>query len=281
MQIIKKLLSVVLASSIIIGCGAIVNAGENDIKIDKNNFPNERLRNLISQKIDTNHDGYIDINEKYGNSHLDITDEALNSSNRNTRKCVTELTGINKLGLNSVTITSCSKLKEIDLSRSGHISYLKVVSCNGLETFIGSTKLKEIEFNWCSSLENLDLSRCSELKMLTLTNCPYLCDELDLTHSPKLETLVLNITNYKNVLFNNNTRLKELDITVTPITNIDVSKALDLKVTKKFILNTEGKLTGLRVSPTVLNILINNRIRSNGKSTEYRYYKNGTSIIIT
>ena len=102
---------------------------------------------------------------------------------------------------------------------------------------------------------------------------------LDLTACPNLKYLTLVNDYFSTVLFNSRTKLIELYINTTPITNIDLSTAVALNTTTKIYINSDYKLKGLRVPSNILNILINHRT-INKYGTSFSYSGQGITITI-
>ena len=265
MKIFKKLLSVALASAIVAGCGALVNA-DTKYAIDSNNFPDPVFRQYVKTEFDSNKDGYLDYKEQHSRTSINLSCLDIES-----------IKGIELLYVNQLTMLEIP-VSEVDLTRSRSITKVMIFSCNMLRSFKGYVYQNHVEIAMCDYLKTVDVSSCTYLKKLTLVRNRRLAS-LDLSENKYLKEIQLNSDiKLTSVKFNDEARIEYLDIEDSPVTGLDVSKVFDLKTTHTFILSTDGELRSLRVSGTVLNFLWNHRKPDH---TGYEYRTKDQYILIT
>ena len=162
------------------------------IAVNEANFPNPCFRDLISEEVDTDGNGYLSDDEVSAFWYLSINGDYDDFSG--------ELTGIEYLsGLNSINIYNVSGLTELDTQSLDNVY---TVICSN------TPDLASVSFNPSIAhimLENTSLSA------------------IDVTGYPNLADLILTGNTVSSVDISNNPALDFVDFSGTNITSIDIS----------------------------------------------------------
>ncbi len=218
----KKYLSVFLSITLFLGCFGISFAafGDDLVSIDANNFPDPVFRSVISDRYDSNSDGYLSADER-NVSLMSLPGMADDES-------IKTLKGI-EFFADSLSVLRCGavNLEELDTSALVNLTSLTCMG-NMLSTLDVSNNSKLITLN-CSSnmLTSLTLGSLSSLNMLhcyansltsidvsQLTNLTdFRCDQNELT---KLDV-------------SGNTHLQEFTCSSNHLISLDLSNNTELE----------------------------------------------------
>ena len=148
MKIFKKMVSLVMASAILMGFSAGINA-DAGINISAT-FPDKGLQKTVKSEFDLNSDGYLSDAEIDKAKAIWLTD-------------VANLEGLQYLK-NCKTVYVCgSRMSVVDLRRYTNVETCYIREDKTIETFIGGRGLKEVYING-STLRSISLQRSVELK---------------------------------------------------------------------------------------------------------------------
>lgn len=180
------------------------------IAINAKNFPDQVLRNRISN-YDTNKDGKLSAAENTAISQLYLSDSGMKN-----------LKGIEKLtNLNWITVYG-SDCTSMDFSKNTKLTYISVSKNKKLKTVKFPTKaVTTISLNDNKVLKTSNLYSCKKLEELFVQNCPKLGNMKAASYS----------------------KLRQLSVQGTCVTNVDVSKN-----TKLEYLRCGGKISKLKTS---------------------------------
>lgn len=212
------------------------------VAINEQNFPGEIFRNMVLSDYDSNHDGYLSVEEAQNVTEINI-------SQRSDRSDVKDITGIEYFpelktlmvtysGITSLDVTHntklvnlvcayCDKIPELDVT---HCPNLEALECTGNKIasldVTNCPKLTELRFSR-NDISSIDLTNCHELKILDA--CYLQMTSIDVTQCPKLEELYLSNTSISEldvthcpsltILFCSNTKLSRLDISKCNLNN--------------------------------------------------------------
>lgn len=183
------------------GSGIVHAEGEDDVKIEFKNFPDEKFFDYVKENIDTNKDGYLSIVEREAVKDLNLnTPYEENSKYQN-------LVGIKYFpNLQKLTCTG-NEIIELNLSENKNLTYL---DCSN------------------NDIKSLNISQCKDL---TYLNCSRnnLNDSLDLKNNTELKDLICGRNGDMQLNLENNIKLQNLDLSGGRIPTIDLSKNLDLR----------------------------------------------------
>lgn len=183
------------------GSGIVHAEGEDDVKIEFKNFPDEKFFDYVKENIDTNKDGYLSIVEREAVKDLNLnTPYEENSKYQN-------LVGIKYFpNLQKLTCTG-NGIIELNLSENKNLTYL---DCSN------------------NDIKSLNISQCKDL---TYLNCSRnnLNDSLDLKNNTELKDLICGRNGDMQLNLENNIKLQNLDLSGGRIPTIDLSKNLDLR----------------------------------------------------
>ena len=211
----------VMAAAVIIPCFGALNvsaAAPSGIKIDKNNFPDDNFRAILSTATyDTDRNGYFSQQEL--NSVYNIHIENSNVESVEGIEYFTELQGMWCLN---------NSISDWDLSKNTH---LKGVWCSYNDfTKLDFTANKELEWVYCYNcqLTELDISDCPALGYIECNANPDL-KNLYLKGCPNLENLFCSSCGLTSLDLSGNPKLCELDAFKNDLTSINFSNNLELK----------------------------------------------------
>lgn len=201
-----KILDLVLAlimffTNLPFGSGIVHAEGEDDVKIEFKNFPDEKFFDYVKENIDTNKDGYLSIVEREAVKELDLnTPDNENSKYQN-------LVGIKYFpDLQKLTCTG-NEISELNLSENKKLTY---IDCS-------DNKIKKLNIS-----QNKDLTylNCSDNKLNS---------NIDVSNNTELIDLICGWNGDMKLNLENNTKLQNLDLSHGRISTIDLSKNLNLK----------------------------------------------------
>lgn len=201
-----KILGLVLAlimffTNLPFGSGIVHAEGEDDVKIEFKNFPDEKFFDYVKENIDTNKDGYLSIVEREAVKELDLnTPDNENSKYQN-------LVGIKYFpDLQKLTCTG-NEISELNLSENKKLTY---IDCS-------DNKIKKLNIS-----QNKDLTylNCSDNKLNS---------NIDVSNNTELIDLICGWNGDMKLNLENNTKLQNLDLSHGRISTIDLSKNLNLK----------------------------------------------------
>ena len=263
MGIIKKLTSLALAMTVVIGCGAVVSADSNRLAINSRTFPDSNFRKYVSTNLDLNKDGYISLGERGAQKEINI----FNSDIRSVK-------GVEYLYIYDLNIVGTA-VEEIDLTGSISIENVFIQTCGSLRSFTGSMYLNDLEINFCDRLKTIDVSNSKYLKRISLVNDTRLNSTLDLSANRYLNDItVYRCETVDTIKFDPSARPTRVNIQFTPLTSMDL-RILDVNKVEYFTVATDGTMRSMTSTGAIINFLWNHR-SGNG----YRSYENGHYIVI-
>ena len=313
MKSLKRLTGVLLAGLISAGAsisGAAVTGvttevtayAANAVAVNAASFPDGNFRGYVSQNIDTDRDGKLNVSEIAACTEIDCS-----------RRIISSLKGIEHF--TELTELDCgrNKLNSLDVSKNTKLTYL-VCSSNDLSSLDISknTKLTYLDCQ-ANSLSRLDVSKntalsvlmCGANKLSSLNvgkNTALWClncygnglSTLDLSKNTKLKHLYCMVNKLSSLDLSRNTALKTLACYDNNLGSLDVSRNTKLShVTaghqEKDVTVTNGKILLSSLSPKIAASNIKNLkgatlsgnklINIKGKTITYDYktgYKNET-----
>lgn len=190
-----------LAVSVSAFSGTVL-ANENGVAISAQNFPNQYFRDLISEKVDTDGDGFISDEENCAFTRLSINGEYQDFSG--------EVTGIEYLyGLDTININNVSGLTELDLWGLDSVYDVTCVNTPDLSKVYTATSDSGSSLIYLTlentNLSSIDVSKCSELTGLILTGNSI--SSVDLTNNTELDFVDFSGTNITSIDFSANQKL--------------------------------------------------------------------------
>ncbi|MBO4460477.1 MAG: S-layer homology domain-containing protein [Clostridiales bacterium] len=187
--IIKKTLSLVTALSCVAGIAMAVSATEA-VEITEATFPDETFRTYISEKFDTDSDGFL------SESEIDSAREiVIDGKGIKDLKGIENLTNLNRLYCDN------NKLTSIDLSANKDLSLL----------YIENNKLSSLDVSKNTGLNGIS---CANNKITSL----------DVSGLKELESLEVQENNLAELDITNNPKLKYLQAYSNKFTKLDISK---------------------------------------------------------
>lgn len=263
---IKKCLSVLLATVLATGClSAVVAYADDNVEINEANFTDANFRTYVSEKYDTDHNGYLSPEER------NVTIISLSNNDIKTLKGIEYFTSVEKLRVGNI------KLEELDVSALKNLTDL---TCQG-------NKLQTLDLTNNNKLQTLNCAR-NQLTTINLISSSLL--NLD-CHSNKITSLDLSlVTNlqklicYQNELSNidltANTKLQTLNCTYNHLTSLDLSKNTLLKdITNAMIGNQTVSLKATFQGSTILIPFTNHGLDpSNYVSSTLEDYGDGSGF---
>ena len=166
------------------------------VAINATNFPDEAFRNFVSERYDTNGNGYFSEEELAAVTTLTLT--ALSN--------LKSVKGIEHFSLLTSLICHGAKLTELDLSGNPLLTY---VDCS-------SNQLKSLNVTACTKLEDLTCS----FNQLT---------SLDVSCNPCLESLIANNNALTDIDLTKNTELEQLQLTYNNLQTLNLMKNTKLE----------------------------------------------------
>lgn len=263
---IKKCLSVLLATVLATGClSAVVAYADDNVEINEANFTDANFRTYVSEKYDTDHNGYLSPEER------NVTIISLSNNDIKTLKGIEYFTSVEKLRVGNI------KLEELDVSALKNLTDL---TCQG-------NKLQTLDLTNNNKLQTLNCAR-NQLTTINLISSSLL--NLD-CHSNKITSLDLSlVTNlqklicYQNELSNidltANTKLQTLNCTYNHLTSLDLSKNTLIKdITNAMIGNQTVSLKATFQGSTILIPFTNHGLDpSNYVSSTLEDYGDGSGF---
>lgn len=263
---IKKCLSVLLATVLATGClSAAVAYADDNVEINEANFTDANFRTYVSEKYDTDHNGYLSPEER------NVTIISLSNNDIKTLKGIEYFTSVEKLRVGNI------KLEELDVSALKNLTDL---TCQG-------NKLQTLDLTNNNKLQTLNCAR-NQLTTINLISSSLL--NLD-CHSNKITSLDLSlVTNlqklicYQNELSNidltANIKLQTLNCTYNHLTSLDLSKNTLLKdITNAMIGNQTVSLKATFQGSTILIPFTNHGLDpSNYVSSTLEDYGDGSGF---
>lgn len=224
---IKKYISLLAATATVIGAFSVgfISYGAESVTINTANFPDENLRQVVSEWYDTNSDGVLQQSEIQGVKTISIPGMLEDTCGEDAE--ITDLTGIENfsdcvrlrcggIGLNTLDVSKMPQLVELtcggnnitslDISKNANLEWLNCPS-NALTALdvSSNTKLTRIDC-YINKLASLDVSSNTALTALY-------CQQNDLT----------------NLNLSANTALKTLNCSVNHLTALDLSANTSLE----------------------------------------------------
>ena len=276
MKILRKMLSVVLSSVVVLSCGSVLHA-DTGIEIDKSNFPDRHFRNFLQIMYDCNMDWCLDSNEiakitSIGSEKRDYQIDDLYD--------VTSFQGIEYLTNLETFHLAGIDVESLDLSKNTKLKDIELSSCTSLEHLKVGSGVTHLYLAGCVNLFDMDLSQAYNLESMTLTPfgmVPKILTNktLDLSACSKLSYLYVAWIPLTNIKFSSN--ITKLEVDVDCGTRI---KYLDFSTCKSL---TYLKIHGEDVTsidlPTQLFTIYSSKYRVSGDSSYGTYKGNGCTLI--
>lgn len=201
-----KILGLVLAlimffTNLPFGSGIVHAEGEENVKIEFKNFPDEKFIDYVGENIDKNKDGYLSIAERE-----EVKELSLDTPDDEDSK-YESLVGIKYFpNLQKLTCTG-NNITDLNLSENKKLTY---IDCSD------------------NKIKNLNIS---QNKDLTYLNCSdnNLNSNIDVSNNTDLIDLICGWNGDMKLNLENNTKLENLDLSHGRIPTIDLSKNLNLK----------------------------------------------------
>ncbi len=211
----------------------VLAAGEGEVTIDKNHFPDEQFRE------------YVRLFDKDGNGSFS-QDELKKVTVINTQQYqISNLKGVEYFTSLKELDCSNANLSEsgLDISRNTALVELTCCSCWIKKLDISkNTKLQSLQLE-NNELKSLDLSHNKELIWLNIYNTNL--EELDISSNTKLQTLGVSDEAIQSLDLSNNKRLISLYVGQSKISKLDFSMCQDLA---DLTLSDMEKLTSVDIS---------------------------------
>ena len=152
--------------------------------INEDNFPDENFRNYVSSNFDSNHDSFLDIEERYAVTAINVDGKSISSL-----QGIELFTNLTKLECNN------NKLQTLDVRNN--------------------KSLKEL---YCSQNKLTELNVKNNQKLIVLSCFDNQLNELNLSWNTELENLSCGRNKLTSLSVKNNTKLATLDIEGNSIT---------------------------------------------------------------
>lgn len=213
---IKKCLSVLLASILVLSCasGIIIAYADNLVAINSTNFPDEVFLATVQENYDTNNDGYLSESERA------ITDMPLvwlamgSISNLKGIEYFTSLTSLyaGDLGIETADLSALTNLQtlringnnltRLDVSKNTSLTDLNCRGNTMLTSLTLSSSITKLQCDECA-LQNLYVSVCPNL---TFLNC----------YKNEITTIDLSKNTLLEEINCSENHLKQLDLSACP-----------------------------------------------------------------
>lgn len=186
------------------------------VAISAENFPDEKLRDYLTENLDKNNDGML------SDAEIEDITEINVAGTVDADGGVTSLAGIEHF--TNLRILHCeynSGLTSLDVSRN---TKLEKLYCNNTQiTSLGLSRNTALDQLYCNDtpITALDLSRNTALTILHCPNTPIAA--LDLRSNTALQYLRCNSTQIVSLDVSRCGDLRQLNVSNTPITSLDVS----------------------------------------------------------
>ncbi|MBR5959444.1 MAG: hypothetical protein IKZ98_00480 [Clostridia bacterium] len=184
-------------------------AGEGDVKIDEEHFPDPVFRKEVEQ-YDLDHDGILSPEEADNATKIKVRGEGVFSLDG-----IEYLSGLEELFCNDNNLT------KLDISRNTELKTLNCSSNNLTELDVSQTS--GLKFLYCDSnhLAALDVSRNPKLQMLSCSDNPL--NKLDTSNLSRLVYLYVADCELTKLDLSNNHDLVELHCRGNRLTELDLS----------------------------------------------------------
>lgn len=259
----KKLISIAITTTFILGCGATLNAAAS-YNIDET-FSDAALKKFVRQ-YDLNSNGYLDSTEisKAGRTYagtraLDLTD--LEISNLEGLQIFTSC--------NVLNIDNCS-LKKIDLTPL-HFEYVVVWDCSKAVSFVCGKAQKEVTIGNCGNLKNTYFNYADNLSGLDFQNCNSLKGTICLDNCSHMQYFHSIKSNIKEIDFNPNAKLENIGLYNTPIKLIEM-QGTGLSSLNYLSIKTNGVKTSFTCKGDLARLLWQNELPNH---SGYKYNADG------
>ena len=223
-----------------------------EITIGRDVFPDDKFRQYVKDKIDTDGNGKLSQLEIMAVTEIDVSD-----SNISDLSGVEIFTQLQELHCNSNALTSLdvskntqlqylccysSFLTSLDVSKNTQLQYLHCDS-NAL-TSLDVSKNTQLQYLYCNSnaLTSLDVSKNTQLQGLFCES--NVLTSLDVSKNTQLQELHCNTNALTSLDISKNTQLQELLCHSNVLTSLDVSKNTQLQR----LACSSNVLTGLDIS---------------------------------
>ncbi|MBO4217445.1 MAG: hypothetical protein J5940_05845 [Clostridia bacterium] len=196
---LKSIISAVLALAIMLAAlpfAAVAEGEPEGVAIDENNFPDEGFRTFVSDKFDSDGDGYLN------GSEISIKELSLGDAAAGIKS----LKGIEFFEKLETLRCQESGISELDVSRNTNLAYL----------YCGYTQITSI-----------DVSRNVELRILYIESTGI--TSLDLSNNPMIEEIAAYCTPLESIDLTGCNKLWRLDIIETPVSSLDLSDCVALR----------------------------------------------------
>ena len=214
MKFFKKMVSLAMASAMLMGFGVGINA-DSSLKISSI-FPDKALMNIVKKEFDSNSDGYLNSTEisKAKAIHLDG---------------VADMEGLQYLTSCKTIYISSSKMGSVNLSNYRNVETCYVLEADSVKTFIGGPGLKTLYING-SGITSISLQRSRDLVDFTLIYNKTYSGELNLSRNSKLKHIRFESdTKLEGIQFPKNAEVEQIMCDNLPnVHNIDISTSVKL-----------------------------------------------------
>ena len=193
------------------------NAESDKITIDSVLFPDANFRRFVSEKIDTDGDGYLSRAEILSVKNISISNQTMEN--------LTGLSVFDKLMIISLVNIN---LKSIDVSENRNITNININDNFELKELDVSNnrKLLSILLKNCN-VGKLDISNNHKLKRLSASNNGL--SEVNLENNPKIEYLELDDNDIREIDVSNLKSLYIFNCQNNPITSLNVDNNINLQ----------------------------------------------------
>ena len=215
--------------------GVVVSAEETDgVAIDTVNFPDDIFRQYISDRFDTDKDGFLSDWEISQNIPIDLNESGVQS-----------LKGIEFF--TELTYLSCygNQLTSLDISNNTALTDL--ICFNNQLTSLDISNNTALTFLWCDNnqLTSLDVSNNTALTYLRCSDNQLV--SLDVNNNIALTSLISDNNQLTSLDVSNNTALEELVIGDNLLTSLDVSN----NATLNHLACNDNQIASLDVSQNI------------------------------
>ncbi len=247
----KKLMSSVIAASMVLSLASGLKVNAASVAIDVNNFPDEAFRTYILDEID-NGNGVLEENEILRTTNLQIgflgvsrLDGIKNFTNLQVLGCegnsfttfdVSGMTNLKEVfagggAVTSINVAGCTGLTSlsfwgnaitsVDLSGAPNLTYADFNSNNVTSINVASNSaLETLWLNGNSGLGSIDVTNNAALVGLYVNNCAL--TTLNVSNNTNLEELMFGGNSVASIDLSHNTGLRVLDFSSNGITEIDL-----------------------------------------------------------
>lgn len=189
---------------------------EEKLAISEENFPDNKFRKYVSEKCDSNKDGYLSKQEI-----ANVT--AVKASNTTDYKGIENLKGIEYfINLTELDVSNQNKISEINVASFPELKKLNCAYTNVSKLELSGNK--KLEWLYCQNtgITSLDVSANTALKQLSCQNTEVAA--LDLSKNTELTGIAVEGTGITSLDVTNNTKLTLINVKNTKIEYLDVSK---------------------------------------------------------